>query len=128
MNKHPRLDEMGVNNPKQIEKFLIYTTDDFDILRIIYERKKGSLLPVSKNYKFPRIKKSVMVDSGTRKTGVVFESDPAFREALHELEQVKAVRDQGTDLAATIVEEVRLLEEDVALRIEYIKSLVKKVK
>jgi hypothetical protein len=128
MKKYPRLDEMGVNNPQEIEKFLIYTTDDFDILRIIYERKKGSLLPVSKNYKFPRIKKSVLVDSGTRQTEVVFESAPAFREALSELEQIKTVRDQGTDLADLITEEVRLLEEDVALRIEYIKSLIKKVK
>jgi len=128
MSNYPRLTEMGVHNPQQIEKFLVYTTDDFDILRIIYERKKGSLLPVSKNYKFPRIKKSIMVDSGTRKTEVVYESDPAFREALHELEKVKAVRDQGADLAATIAEEVRLLEEDVALRIDYIKSLVNKVK
>ena len=128
MKKYPRLQEMGVHNPQEIEKFLIYTTDDFDILRIIYERKKGSLLPVSKNYKFPRIKKSVMVDSGTRQTEVIFESAPAFREALHELESVKTARDQGTDLAGTIAEEVRLLEEDMALRIEYIKSLVKKVK
>jgi len=119
---------MGVNNPQEIEKFLIYTTDDFDILRIIYERKKGSLLPVSKNYKFPRIKKSVLVDSGTRQTEVVFESDPAFREALRELEQIKTARDQGADLSELITEEVRLLEEDVALRIDYIKSLIKKVK
>ena len=128
MKKYPRLEEMGVNNPQEIEKFLIYTTDDFDILRIIYERKKGSLLPVSKNYKFPRIKKSVMVDSGTRQTEVIFESDPAFREALSELEHIKTVRDQGADLSELIAEEVRLLEEDVALRIDYIKSLVKKVK
>jgi hypothetical protein len=128
MKKYPRLDEMGVNNPQEIEKFLIYTTDNFDILRIIYERKKGSLLPVSKNYKFPRIKKSVMVDSGTRQTEVIFESAPAFREALSALEQLKTARDQGADLADMITEEVRLLEEDVALRIEYIKSLIKKVK
>ena len=128
MKKYPRLEEMGVNNPQEIEKFLIYTTDNFDILRIIYERKKGSLLPVSKNYKFPRIKKSVLVDSGTRQTEVIFESDPAFREALSELEQLKTARDQGADLSELITEEVRLLEEDVALRIDYIKSLIKKVK
>ena len=128
MNKYPRLDEMGVNNPQEIEKFLIYTTEGFDILRIIYERKKGSLLPVSKNYKFARIKKSVMVDSGTRQTEVIFESAPAFREALSELEQIKTARDQGANLSELITEEVRLLEEDVALRIEYIKSLIKKVK
>ena len=37
MKKYPRLDEMGVNNPQEIEKFLIYTTEGFDILRIIYD-------------------------------------------------------------------------------------------
>jgi len=128
MNKYPRLDEMGVHNPQEIEKFLTYTTEGFDILRIIYERKKGSFLPVSKNYKFARIRKSVLVDSGTRQTEVISESNPTFREALSELEQIKTVRDQGADLSELITEEVRLLEEDVALRIDYIKSLIKKVK
>jgi hypothetical protein len=118
---------MGILNPQQIEKFAVYTTDDLDVLRIIYARKKGSLLPVSKNYKFPRIKKSVMVDSGTRQTNIIFESNPAFREALSELEQLKMDKSAALNLAELISEEIRLLEEDVALRIEYIKSLVKKI-
>ena len=84
-------------------------------------------MPVSKNYKFPRIKKSVLVDSGTRQTGLVYESDPAFREALSELEHLKTEKSAAADLSELITEEVRLLEEDMALRIEYIKSLVKKV-
>jgi len=127
MKNYPRLKEMGILNPQQIEKFSVYTTDELDVLRIIYARKKGSLLPVSKNYKFPRIKKSVMVDSGTRQTGLVYESDPAFREALSELEHLKMEKSAASDLSELIAEEVRLLEEDMALRIEYIKSLVKKV-
>ena len=127
MKKYPRLQEMGIQNPQQIEKFAVYTTDEFDILRIIYERKKGSILPVSKKYKFDRIKKSVLVDSGTRQTEIIYESDPAFREALSELEHLKAEKSESGDLAAQIAEEVRLLEEDVALRIEYIKSLTKKI-
>ncbi len=127
MSNYPRLDEMGVKNPQQIEKFAVYTTDSFDVLRIIYQRQKGSLLPVSRKYRFPRLKKSVMVDSGTRQTDVVFESTDAFREALHELEQIKAERTAGTDLAALINEELRLLEEDIALRTEYIRALVSKI-
>jgi hypothetical protein len=127
MKNYPRLLEMGIQNPQQIEKFAVYTTDDYDILRIIYERKAGSLLPVSKKYKFGRIKKSVLVDSGTRQTEIIYESDPAFREALSELEQLKTEKSQTGDMAALIAEEVRLLEEDVALRIEYIKSLTKKI-
>ena len=127
MKNYPRLKEMGIQNPQQVEKFAVYTTDELDVLRVIYARKKGSLLPVSKNYKFARIKKSVMVDSGTRQTEIIYESDPAFREALSELEHLKIEKSQTDDLATLIAEEVRLLEEDVALRIEYIKSLTKKI-
>ena len=124
MSDYPRLTEMGIQNPQEIEKFAVYTVNHTDILHVIYDRKKGSLLPVSRRYKFPQEKKSVLVDSGTRQTEVVYESVGAFREALSELEQLKRVREQGKDLKALIREEVRLLDEDISLRIEYINKLV----
>ena len=127
MSNYPHLTEMGIRNPQEIEKFAVYSTDKLDVLRIIYERKKGSLLPFSKNYKFPRIKKSHLVDSGTRDTAVVFESTEAFRSALHELEALKVDKTRGDDLAALILAEIQFLEEDIALRTEYIKSLVDKI-
>lgn len=127
MSNYPRLTEMGVQNPGQIEKFAVYTVGKTDVLRIIYDRKKGSLLPVSRRYKFPQVKKSVMVDSGTRQTQTVYESTPAFREALHELEELKLIREKGLDLAAMIREELKHLEEDIALRTQYIRSLVDKL-
>lgn len=127
MSNYPHLTEMGILNPQEIEKFAIYSTDKLDVLRIIYERKKGSLLPVSKNFKFPRVKKSVLVNSGTRETAVIFESTDAFRSALHELEALKVNKSKGEDLAALILAEIKLLEEDITLRTEYIKSLVGKI-
>jgi hypothetical protein len=127
MSNYPKLTEMGVQHPEQIEKFAIYTVGHTDVLRIIYDRKKGSLLPISRRYKFPQVKKSVIVDSGTRQTETLFESTPAFREALHELEQLKLAREQGQDLAAMIREEFRYLEEDIALRSQYIKTLLEKL-
>jgi hypothetical protein len=127
MSNYPHLTEMGILNPQEIEKFAIYSTDKLDVLRIIYARKKGSLLPVSKNYKFPRIKKSHLVDSGTRETAIIFESTEAFRSALHELEALKVDKSKGEDLAALILAEIQFLEEDIALRTEYIKSLVGKI-
>jgi hypothetical protein len=57
----------------------------------------------------------------------VFESTPAFREALHELEQLKLARDKGQDVAALIREEIKHLEEDIALRTQYLQSLVDKL-
>jgi len=127
MNNYPKLTEMGVQHPDEIEKFAVYTVGHTDVLRIIYDRKKGSLLPVSRSYKFPQVKKSVIVDSGTRQTETLFESTPAFRVALHELEQLKLAREQGQDLAAMIREEFQYLEEDIALRSQYIKKLLDKL-
>jgi hypothetical protein len=127
MSKYPKLTEMGVQHPEEIEKFAVYTIGHTDVLRIIYDRKKGSLLPVSRRYKFPQVKESVLVDSGTRQTETLYKSTPAFREALHELEQLKSIREQGHDFAAMIREEVKLLEEDIALRTQYIQSLVDKL-
>ena len=127
MSDYPRLTEMGIQHPDEIEKFAVYTIGQTDVLQIIYDRKKGSLLPVSRRYKFPQVKESVMVNSGTRQTEVLFKSTPAFREALHELEQLKSIREKGLDLAAMIRDELKHLEEDIALRTQYIQSLVDKL-
>ncbi len=127
MSDYPRLSEMGIQHPQEIEKFAVYTVGNTDILHIIYDRKKGSLLPVSRRYKFAQVKKSVLVDSGTRQTETLFESTPAFREALHELEQLKLKREKGLDLAQMIREELQHLEVDIALRTQYIQSLVDKL-
>ena len=127
MSNYPKLTEMGVQHPEQIEKFAVYTIGNTDVLRIIYDRKKGSILPVSRRYKFPQVKESVLVDSGTRQTETLYKSTPAFMQALHELEQLKSIREQGQDVAAMIREEVKYLEEDIALRTQYIRSLVDKL-
>jgi len=88
MKRNITLTEMGVTNPDDIARYTIYTVQDADVLRIIYAREKGSLLPVSKTFKFPRVKKSVMVDSGTRQTQVLFERNPIFENALTEIEAI----------------------------------------
>jgi len=118
------LTEMGIQHPEEIEKFSVYTVGNTDILQVAYNRKKGSILPVTRRYKFPQLKESVMADSGTRKTEVLYKSTPAFREALHELEQLKLALEQGKDLKARLREEMRLLKEGMALRTEYIKSMI----
>jgi hypothetical protein len=127
MSVYPHLSKLGINNPEEIDNFAIYTVGKTDILQVTYDRKKGSLLPESKRYKFPQIKKSVMIDSGTDKAQMVFESAPAFRDALHELEQLKLARQQGKDKKAAILEEIRHLEEEIAWRLEYIRSLTEKL-
>ena len=56
MSDYPRLGEMGIRHPHEIEKFAVYTIGNTDILQVTYIRKKGSLLPVIRRYKFPQLK------------------------------------------------------------------------
>ena len=119
---------MGVVNPLQIEKFYINSVARTDILRIVYARPKGSILPQSKTYRFPRIQKSSLVDSGTRAAEYVLETDPALREAIDELQMILEAKENNQDVAGAILEELSLLEEDIALRSEYLRTLVNKIK
>ena len=127
MSKFKALTQMGVQHPEEIERYALSTVETTDILRIIYKRKKGSILPVSRKYKFERIKKTTMVDSGTRQAAIVYESAPAFRHAIAELDQIIEAKAAKQDSRSLIADEVRLLEEDVASRIDYIKSLIEKI-
>lgn len=124
MKTYPRLSEMGVRSPQQIDKFFVNSIARTDILRIVYERPKGSILPLSRTYRFPRIQKKSVIDKGTREAEFILETDPALREALDELQEILAAKGTSQDVASAILEELRLLEEDIALRSEYIKVLV----
>ena len=127
MSDYPNLSNMGITHPEEISKFAVYTVGNTDILQITYDRKKGSLLAESRRYKFPQLKKTVMVDGGTDRAQTLFESTPAFRDALHELEQLNLAREQDRDRKAVILEEISHLEAEVAWRLEYIRSLTEKL-
>ncbi len=63
MPTYPTLTEMGINNPGEIERFSLNTVNNTDILRIVYKRKKGSLLPASKRFRFGRATKTIITDN-----------------------------------------------------------------
>ena len=128
MKKYAALTEMGVVNPEQIARYTIYMVHNTDVLRIIYSRKKGSMLPVSKTFKFPRVKKSVLVDSGTRQTQIVYESTDTFQHALIELEEILENKKSEQELNQVLADEIVQLEAEVASRIDYIKSLIESKK
>ena len=127
MSKYPALTAMGINNPNEIERYALYMSDNTDIIRVIYDRKKGSILPVSKKFKFPRLKKSTLVDSGTRQTEVIFESSQEFRNAVKELDDLIDHKHDDKELRKLVEQEVRAMEEEVAARSDYIRSLLEKI-
>lgn len=124
MADYPRLADMGVLHPQQIVHFSVNSLEFTDHLRIFYDRPKGSLLPASRTYKFPRVQKKL--EKGD--TDGVMASNPALLEAIDELETLIGKRESKEELAATILKELRQLEEDVAIRSACVKDLVERLR
>ncbi len=118
---------MGVRHPLQISGYSVSSIDYIDVLRITYDRPKGSKLPGARTYRFPRVQKTLPAGSSADDAAVVMESDPALHTALEELRQITKLKEENQDLAEVMREELRLLEEDIALRSEYLRTLVDKI-
>ena len=125
MSKYPQLTAMGVLNPEQIRAYMINSISRIDVLRIIYKRKEGSLLPSSRSYDFPRVQKTITNSKGEPET--VLETAPALRAAVGELKALMQLREQEPELAASMLEELESLESELACRIQHMKELLKKV-
>ena len=131
MLEYKTLKEMKIKRPAQIDRYSVQTIEHpdvhTDVLRIVYKRKKGSLLPESQRFRFPRIKKTEMQDSGTRKMDIRWEVSPFLQKAVSELNQLLTTELSKEENIKLILEEMRRLEEDAAHRIDYIRSLVQSI-
>ncbi len=124
MVKFPNLSEMGINNPGEIEHYSLSTTNNVDHLRIIYKRKKGSLLPTSKRFEFGRASRTVMTDSGTQATEIVHDISPFLHKALQELDNLIDAKKSKIEQAELVKVEMQRLQQEMTSRITYIESLI----
>ena len=125
MKEYPTLKELGVRSPKQIEKYFITSMNYVDVLRIIYERPKDSFLPASRTCKFPRVKKQLPGD--TKEPSGALGLHPKLRAAVEELDTILKAKATKEDITTEILHEIELLEEDIAIRSECLKVLVRKI-
>ena len=121
---YPQLAEMGILHPLQIERYQVNSIANHDVLRVIYERGKDSFLPDTRTYKFPRVQKSATI-GGSEQT--VLETNPQLKTALDELERLLAKKDCKECVAETVLEELQALQDEIGMRSEYIRELVKKL-
>ena len=124
MSKFPTLSEMGINNPGEIERYSLNTTNNIDVLRVIYKRKKGSLLPTSKRFEFGRSRKHIVADSGTGKTENLHVISPFLQDAIAELETIISAKKSNIEYANLVKQELQRLHQDMASRLVYIESLI----
>lgn len=124
MTEYKTLREMKIKRPDQIDRYSVQSVDNTDVLRIVYKRKKGSFLPESKRFRFPRIKKTSLEDSGRRKIDIRWEVSPFLQKAVSELDHLLDAEISKKRRREIILDELRLLQEDAAHRIDYIRSLI----
>jgi len=123
--KYPTLADMGIVNPEQIDRYSLQASGNNDVLRVIYKREKGSLLPSSKKFKFPRNVRIIEQDGGNKKSDTIVEVSPALSRAIAELHSIVNRKHTRAEQKEIIEDEVHRLEEEISTRVTYLKSLVK---
>jgi hypothetical protein len=124
---YPTLYELGVTQPMQVDNYYITSINQVDVLRIIYDRPKDSFLTSSKTYKFPRTQADAGNDGPGAGTGTVLRTHPKLVAVLQELDRLMEAKSSKETIAAKILSEIALLEEDIAMRTECLKLLAGKI-
>ena len=115
---------MGINNPGEIVRYSLNTVNNTDIIRVIYKRQKGSLLPSTKRFEFGRSSKTIMADSGTQKTEIVHEISPFVLKAINELDEILSNKQSNIEQAKLVKDELKRLHQEMESRLLYIESLI----
>ncbi len=128
MRNYPTLTEMGICCPEQIKRYsMTQTSKSSDMLRILYKREKGSLLPQRKTFKFGRSAKMMKANSSGDGTREVFEISPFLQKAAAELDQLLGTDHTSVDVRIKIAEEIDWLEKESQERITHLRRLLGQV-
>ncbi len=122
------LKSIGVKDIDQIERYSLRTEADHDVLKIYYKKKKGDFFHHSVKFKFPRIKKSVLVDSGTHRYEETSEISPQLVHILEELDKITDQEFRREDTLDNVLIELRHLEKVVSNKIREIEDKIERLK
>ncbi len=125
MSAYPALLSLGINRPHEISSYSLSSTNDVDILRICYTRQKGSLLPTSKKFKFPR--RPIPGIHPQPGESLMTEISPALEEAVEELSQLLSKERSFQDRKTELLRELDEFEEYVSLQIAEFKAEIEQL-
>ncbi|RVU85413.1 DUF3461 family protein [Leucothrix sargassi] len=128
MSQYPALTEMDVTRTDQIKHYTLHIeNNNIDVLKIFYERKKGSFLPERKTFRFGRSVK--MVATGDRNNPTTQESEisPFLLSAIAELDSIVNEHNSVVNMKEHALERLEQLEQEIASAHEEIRALLKKL-
>lgn len=121
------LNELGVTDLDQIERYTLRQEGDEDILKIYFKRKKGQLFAHSMKFRHGRSRKMVQVDSGTHKYKEVSEISPTMLKLSKELDKLVSHEESMADFKQRILNDIDHLEKVLARKLDQLRSDIEKL-
>lgn len=131
MSDFPVLTKMGVKSLESVVKYTLRHEGDADVLKVYYERPKGSFLSRSKKFTFVRgrsaIPKQVRSGAGFEDINKV---SPMLLEVLTELKQLEARRHGGepSDPKERFLANIDHLEKVMTSKLDDIRRQIEELK
>lgn len=124
----PHLNGLGIHDPSQIERYSLRQEAQKDVLKIYFKKQKGELFAKSVKFKYPRQKKSVLVDSGSHQYKEITEINRNLTLIIDELNKItRPETPQEIDVKQKILKDLRHLEKVVASKISEIEADLEKL-
>ncbi|MGF1702446.1 DUF3461 family protein [Photobacterium makurazakiensis] len=125
---YPNLTSIGIEKPESIERYSLRQEATNDILKIYFTKQKGELFAKSVKFKFPRQRKTVVVNSSSREYKEVTEINRSLTFIIDELDQVTNRKHSDVDIKKKILGDLRHLEQVVTHKIAEIEADLEKLK
>ncbi|MGR5149550.1 DUF3461 family protein [Photobacterium alginatilyticum] len=125
---YPNLTSIGIEDPETIERYSLRQEATNDILKVYFAKQKGELFAKSVKFKFPRQRKSVVVNSGNREYKEVTEINRNLTFVIDELDQLTKRKHTDVDIKKKILKDLRHLEQVVTHKIAEIEADLEKLK
>ncbi len=126
MSNYPGLTEMGVVGFDEITQYTVQQDKkDRDTLRISYKRKKGSMLPKRKTFRFGRSAKMINDEQGTVE---IFEFSPFLHKVMLELDSIIGTSHEDKDKVEALLEHINQLERETMFATAQMRTLLKEIK
>jgi len=124
---YPNLKNIGVVNYENIEKFTLRQEADNDILKIYFHKASREFLAKSLKFKFPRQRKKVAGDHGSKGFRNVSEINSTLRYVIKELDDLTVHVKEEKEMKMQILDDLRHLESVVASKIIEIERKIEKL-
>lgn len=118
VEQFPTLSEMGIEEPRDIERYTSRIEGDVDVLKIYFHRHQGEWMAKSKKFKFKRMHKNMRVNEGRVPYIATTESSPYFLRAVAELDTLVSADRTAKDKKERLLDEIEHLEKVVARKLE----------